>query len=465
MGTGVTAPALGDTALVTPTSRKIVIASPIVTGNAVEYRAFYPAADITADLKETGIFGHSTATSTIGTGELFARALITFNNASSPNDATVVWDGHFWLTSFSVAFNETPTYVGPVASGDESTENLMNSSYLQISVAASRPAQGNKGALHWATDTKVLSFDDGSAWVDALPLVDFQRFTSSGTWTKPAGVTVVVVELIGPGGGGGSIAEGGGGGGGGGGGAISREVYNASDLAATHTVTVPAGGAAGSSGGGNGVAGGSTEFTGTGVLQKAFGGGGGEGGSSGSGGGGGKASSGAVGSGGTGGDGGDPTIQSSTHGNSLGGRGAKGGNTDADGSNSENGGGGGAGGDTTLGASTPGKDGGSSIGGAGGGGGGSRASDNTNNGGDGGQWGAYAAGGGAVGDADGEATGTRRNFGAGDGGAGAGGTTSTSFAGGAGGAPGGGGGGGSGNNSNSGAGGAGARGEIRIWAW
>ena len=91
VGTGVTAPALGDTALVTPTSRKIVIASPIVTGNAVEYRAFYPAADITADLKETGIFGHSTATSTIGTGELFARALITFNNASSPNDATVVW--------------------------------------------------------------------------------------------------------------------------------------------------------------------------------------------------------------------------------------------------------------------------------------------------------------------------------------------------------------------------------------
>ena len=91
VGTGTAAPALGDTALATPTSRKIVIASPIVTGNAVVYRAFYPAADITADLKETGIFGHSTATSTIGTGELFARALFTFNNASSPNDATIVW--------------------------------------------------------------------------------------------------------------------------------------------------------------------------------------------------------------------------------------------------------------------------------------------------------------------------------------------------------------------------------------
>ena len=91
VGTGTAAPALGDTALATATSRKIVISSPIRTGNAVEYRAFFPAADITANLKETGIFGHSTASATIGTGELFARALITFNNASSPNDATIVW--------------------------------------------------------------------------------------------------------------------------------------------------------------------------------------------------------------------------------------------------------------------------------------------------------------------------------------------------------------------------------------
>ena len=91
VGTGITVPALGDTALVTATARKAIITSPTRTGNAVEYRAFFPAADITANLRETGIFGHSTATATLGTGELFARALVTFNNASDPHDATFVW--------------------------------------------------------------------------------------------------------------------------------------------------------------------------------------------------------------------------------------------------------------------------------------------------------------------------------------------------------------------------------------
>ena len=91
VGTGTTAPALSDTALATATVRKATIAPPTRTSNAVEYRAFFPAADITANLRETGIFGHSTATATLGTGELFARALVTFNNASDPHDATFVW--------------------------------------------------------------------------------------------------------------------------------------------------------------------------------------------------------------------------------------------------------------------------------------------------------------------------------------------------------------------------------------
>ena len=91
VGTGTNTPALGDTDLQTGTARKVIISAPIRTGNAVEYRAFFPAADISADLKETGIFGHSTATGTLGTGELFARALVTFNNASDPHDATFVW--------------------------------------------------------------------------------------------------------------------------------------------------------------------------------------------------------------------------------------------------------------------------------------------------------------------------------------------------------------------------------------
>ena len=91
VGTGTIAPAIDGTALATATARKIIISSPTRTSNAVEYRAFFPAADIGVDVKETGIFGHSTASATLGTGELFARALITFNNASDPHDATIVW--------------------------------------------------------------------------------------------------------------------------------------------------------------------------------------------------------------------------------------------------------------------------------------------------------------------------------------------------------------------------------------
>ena len=91
VGTGTAAPALADVALATPHVRKAVIADPIVTANVVQYRAFFASADISVDLKETGIFGHSTATSTNGTGELFARALLTFNNNADPHDATFVW--------------------------------------------------------------------------------------------------------------------------------------------------------------------------------------------------------------------------------------------------------------------------------------------------------------------------------------------------------------------------------------
>jgi hypothetical protein len=122
-----------------------------------------------------------------------------------------------------------------------------------------------------ATDGDVLGDNSGGR------LVDTKIFTSSGTWTRPAGLTAVAVVVLGAGGGGGgaagatsNTAVGGGGGGGG----VSEKLILAASLAGTETVTIGAAGSGGSGGGGNGGAGGTSSF---GAHCSATGGSGGQG--------------------------------------------------------------------------------------------------------------------------------------------------------------------------------------------
>ncbi len=90
IGTNATAPLISDTILGTETKRKAVAIPVYRVSNRLQFKAYFPSADCNVFVKEVGLFGHSTATATINTGELFNHAALSKDNSGgSPVDLTL----------------------------------------------------------------------------------------------------------------------------------------------------------------------------------------------------------------------------------------------------------------------------------------------------------------------------------------------------------------------------------------
>lgn len=129
----------------------------------------------------------------------------------------------------------------------------------------------------------------GDVAITGTPGVNYQQFSSSATWTKPSGYAAgsrVLLECWGGGGSGAKLSYANCGifqqGGGGGGGAYNSRWVLLSEMGATETITVGAGGAARTENDTTGIVGGTTSI---GSLAFAYGGGGGRSGGGGGGGG------------------------------------------------------------------------------------------------------------------------------------------------------------------------------------
>jgi hypothetical protein len=309
---------------------------------------------------------------------LIANDSVQFTTTGTlPTGLTTVTNYYVISTGLTANSFEISTTVGGAAvntSGTQSgTQSLIRTTPFAVGNDDTRIPTAAIAAGLVGSTTPITGSNPVISRAD-LPGPTYQDFLTSGTWTKPAGLTgneLVTIQLWAGGGGGGSGGSGANGTGAGGGGSYNELKIKSGSLSSTVSVTIGAGGTPGNSGG-------TTSF---GSYVSAYGGALGFGNSGGGGGGGGQTSAGTSGGVTVGGAGGGPlggaaatgafssggggTVPGGTGGNSIfggGGGGSGGGATGgAGGFSLYGGGGGGGGGGTTFGVGGT-----SSLGGVGG---------------------------------------------------------------------------------------------------
>lgn len=92
LGTGTTAPALGDTQMQTEIFRKLISVRSY-SNNVATFQTYFGTSEANGTLREAGLFGNGvgrTATDTSGTGQLYCRTAINRTKTSS-DTLTLTW--------------------------------------------------------------------------------------------------------------------------------------------------------------------------------------------------------------------------------------------------------------------------------------------------------------------------------------------------------------------------------------
>lgn len=91
IGTNNAAVAVGDTTLGTEAGTRQAITTESRASNVLTLRTFFTAAQSTINMKEAGLFGHSTAGAGANSGVLFSHALVAYDNSGAGSDITITW--------------------------------------------------------------------------------------------------------------------------------------------------------------------------------------------------------------------------------------------------------------------------------------------------------------------------------------------------------------------------------------